>query len=113
MADLDNVDHLSARARRNYQNLMAERVHGERHINVYGANLGVRADAYLTVGGFPIDGVGEDHLLWEHLREAGLPTEQPVAVRVTTSARLHGRATGGLADLLHDMHEPVDDGIVG
>ncbi len=104
MADLDAVDHLSAGARRDYLDLMAERANGDRHSNVYGANLGVRADAYLDVGGFPVDGVGEDHLLWERLRIAGLRIVQPSALRVTTSARLHGRAAGGLADLLHAMH---------
>lgn len=113
MADLDTVDHLSPHARHDYLNLMAERVNGARHVNVYGANLGVRADAYLEVGGFPLDGVGEDHLLWNSLRTAGLPTEQPSALRVTTSARLHGRATGGLADLLHGMHETTGDGTTG
>src|SRR3954447_11495301 len=36
-------------------------MHGTAHRHVYGANLGVRADAYLAVGGFPRDGAGEDH----------------------------------------------------
>ncbi len=113
MADLDTTDDLSAHARRHYRTLMAQRVHGKRHTNVFGANLGVRADAYLDVGGFPLDSVGEDHLLWEHLRATGLRTERPTAVRVTTSARLHGRACGGLANLLYDMHQPAEDEVVG
>jgi hypothetical protein len=73
---------------------------GDRHGHVYGANLGVRADAYLAVGGFVPDGPGEDAALWRSLRAAGLPVVSPTSVRVRTSARLHGRATGGLADLL-------------
>jgi hypothetical protein len=67
---------------------------------VYGANLGVRADAYLAVGGFPPVGAGEDAALWRALAAAGLPTASPTSVRVRTSGRLHGRARGGLADLL-------------
>jgi hypothetical protein len=79
---------------------------GERHRHVYGANLGVRGDAYIAVGGFPPDGPGEDHGLWSRLRATGHRLEQPTAVRVRTSARTVGRATGGLADLLRDLDEP-------
>jgi LmbE family N-acetylglucosaminyl deacetylase len=87
---------------------------GAEHRHVYGANLGVRADAYLAVGGFPADGAGEDHGLWERLRAAGYPLVSPASPRVTTSARLHGRAEGGLADLLLSLQtgcrpaEPAD-----
>jgi len=77
---------------------------GHRHDHVYGANLGVRADAYLAVGGFPPGGAGEDAALWRGLTEAGVTTASPTSVRVRTSARLHGRARGGLADLLRARH---------
>lgn len=77
---------------------------GDRHAHVYGANLGVRADAYLAAGGFDPDGPGEDAGLWDALRAAGLPVVAPTAARVRTSARRHGRATGGLADLLRARH---------
>ncbi len=107
MADLDGFETLSPQARGRYLALMARRTDGAHHHNVYGANLGVRADAYLAVGGFPADGVGEEHLLWERLQAAGYPVEKPGAVRVRTSARTLGRAAGGLADLLHSLEEPV------
>lgn len=112
MADLADVDGLSADARRLYREIVREdRLDRGRHHHVYGANLGVRADAYLDVGGFPVDGVGEDHGLWSRLGESGRPLVQPVGVRVRTSARLRGRAAGGLADLLLALHGPTPPGV--
>lgn len=103
MADLDRPGALTPEAQIDYRMLMEGRTDGLCHENVYGANLGVRADAYLAVGGFPEDVVGEDHLLWTRLVEAGYPVKQTTALRVRTSARIHGRAAGGLADLLHTL----------
>lgn len=105
-ADLDGVEHLAAGAVRRYRAVVERGLHGGTHRHVYGANLGVRADAYLAVGGFPADGAGEDHGLWHRLRAAGYTLAQPVDVGVRTSARLHGRADGGLAGLLRSLHRP-------
>ncbi|MFC4948165.1 glycosyltransferase [Pseudonocardia sp. GCM10023141] len=102
-ADLDGPAGVTPGARRRYRELVRDRTSGPTHGHVYGANLGVRADAYLAVGGFPWHGSGEDHGLWERLRAAGYPLEQPTGVRVLTSARLRGRAAGGLADLLSGL----------
>jgi hypothetical protein len=113
MADL-RAPTLSPAAMRRYLDVIDDGVVGAEHRHVYGANLGVRADAYLAVGGFPADGAGEDHGLWERLRAAGYPLVSPASPRVTTSARLHGRAEGGLADLLLSLQtgcrpaEPAD-----
>jgi hypothetical protein len=79
-------------------------LHGDTHRHVYGAILGVPADAYLAVGGFPVHGPGEDHGLCRRLRAAGYTLAQPVGIRVRTSARLHGRADDGLAGLLRSLH---------
>jgi cellulose synthase/poly-beta-1,6-N-acetylglucosamine synthase-like glycosyltransferase len=68
------------------------------HRHVHGANLGVRADAYLAAGGFPPLDVSEDHALWTALHDAGRRCVSSVSVRVATSGRLVGRATGGFAD---------------
>jgi Glycosyltransferase like family 2 len=76
----------------------------EGHGNVYAANLGVRADAYRAVGGFAALSTGEDHDLWRRLRHAGYRCRYSQGLIVTTSARRHGRATGGLADLLRALH---------
>jgi cellulose synthase/poly-beta-1,6-N-acetylglucosamine synthase-like glycosyltransferase len=70
------------------------------HGRVYAANLGVRADAYHTVGGFGAVATGEDHDLWRRLRQAGYRCHYAQGPRVITSGRRRGRAPGGLADLL-------------
>jgi hypothetical protein len=106
-AELHTLRELSTDARRRYRKLIRDGlpvITGEPHGHVYGANLGVRADAYLAVDGFPAHGSGEDHGLWRRLQAAGYPLAQPVEVSVTTSARLRGRAAGGLADLLRSLH---------
>lgn len=70
------------------------------HMHVHGANLGVRGDAYLDVGGWSDVTVAEDHCLWRRLRRRGWRIKSPAASVVHTSGRLHGRATGGFADAL-------------
>lgn len=69
---------------------------------VYGANLGVRADAWAAVGGFPPLACGEDHGLVARLRAGGYRVVPGAPGTVRTSARTRGRARGGLADLLRD-----------
>jgi hypothetical protein len=104
LADLAATDHLAAGALWRYRAIVEHGLHGVTHHHIYGANLGVRADAYLTVGGFPAEGSGEDHGLWQRLAAAGYTLVQPVGIRVRTSARLRGRAEGGLAGLLRALH---------
>jgi hypothetical protein len=104
LADLIGVERLAADALLRYRAIVDHGLHGATHQHVYGANLGVRADAYLAVGGFPAEGSGEDHGLWRRLHAAGYRLAQPVDIRVRTSARLHGRAEEGLADLLRRLH---------
>ena len=104
LADLATTDHLTSGALWRYGAIVENGLLGTTHHHVYGANLGVRADAYLAVGGFPSDGAGEDHGLWQRLAAAGYTLVQPVGVRVRTSARLRGRADGGLAALLRALH---------
>lgn len=78
------------------------------HDHVYGANLAVRADAYLAVGGFPHLHPGEDQALVDRLHAAGVRVLRTRSVGVTTSGRLVGRAPGGLAALLSRIDaEPV------
>lgn len=110
LADLAGVDHLAADALVRYGAIVDRGLHGQTHRHVYGANLGVRADAFLAVGGFPGNGAGEDHGLWRRLRGAGYTVAHPVGVRVHTSARLRGRARDGLADLLRSLHPAAQPG---
>jgi cellulose synthase/poly-beta-1,6-N-acetylglucosamine synthase-like glycosyltransferase len=70
------------------------------HTHVHGANLGVRADAYLDVGGWSHLAVAEDHCLWARLKRHGWKLRSPASSVVVTSARLQGRAVGGFADTL-------------
>lgn len=75
------------------------------HGHVHGANLGVRADAYASVGGFAEIALAEDHALWRALLAAGHRCRSSVALRVQTSARLVSRAPGGFADTMRaHMH---------
>ncbi|ONH28738.1 hypothetical protein BL253_18950 [Pseudofrankia asymbiotica] len=74
------------------------------HPHVHGATMGVRADAYLRVGGMPALAVGEDHELARRLTAVGdLRVVRTTAVRVTTSARLVSRVRGGFADYLRAL----------
>lgn len=70
------------------------------HSHVHGANLSMRADAYLDVGGWRDLALAEDHCLWGRLRRRGWRISSPVTSVVITSPRLHGRARGGFADTL-------------
>lgn len=72
--------------------------------NVYGANLGVRADAYAAVGGFAPLTTGEDRDLWRRLGAAGFRRIYAGEPLVHTSARQYGRARDGVAALLRRLH---------
>lgn len=85
----------------------------ERH--VFGANLGIRADAYLLAGGFGPYRVGEDVSLVraiDALDDAQLATLGSSGARAvvelstsvaTTSGRLDGRTPGGFAGYLRTL----------
>jgi hypothetical protein len=73
------------------------------HPHVHGANLGVRASAYLAVGGFPPLACAEDHALWNGLAAAGYVTRPSRRVWVDTSARRSARAPGGFAHALDGL----------
>lgn len=70
------------------------------HDHVYGANLAVRADGYLAVGGFPTVPHGEDQALVDRLASTGHRLLRTSELTVRTSGRLVARASGGLADRL-------------
>lgn len=89
------------RVRRTYTRLLASRLRpGGEHTHVYGANLGVRASAYLAAGGFPRVALAEEVELWARLAATGHRLLQTSEVVVTTSGRRDPRAVGGLGDLL-------------
>jgi len=79
------------------------------HPHVHGANLGVRADAYLRAGGWADLRTAEDHDLWARLRASGARMLSPSHLRVVTSGRRVGRAPMGFAGALAAHNEVALD----
>lgn len=77
------------------------------HGHVHGANLGMRADAYLRAGGWRDLQTGEDHDLWNRLSAAGAKKISISQVKVLTSGRRVGRAPHGFAEALAAHNETV------
>ncbi|MBM7440398.1 glycosyltransferase family 2 protein [Streptomyces sp. HB132] len=77
------------------------------HSHVHGANLGVRADAYLRCGGYPTVATGEDHALVGALEAGGHRVLRTRRFPVLTSARLAARAQGGYGEHLGRLAAPV------
>lgn len=71
-----------------------------RHRDHTGASLAVRADLYRAVGGLPALPRREDLALVSKIQAADGRLVHPLDVRVEVSARLTGRAQGGMADCL-------------
>lgn len=72
----------------------------EGHRHVHGANLGMDAIAYRSVGGFDALTCHEDRDIVERLERAGANIAWTAIPRVTTSARAFSRVTGGFASKL-------------
>lgn len=81
---------------------------GDDHPHVHGANLGIRADWYRRVGGFPPVARQEDVAIVAAVEAAGGRIERTGASPVLTSSRLTGRAPGGMADYLRRLHSDMD-----
>jgi glycosyltransferase involved in cell wall biosynthesis len=73
---------------------------GEMHTHVHGANLGIRASAYISAGGFPAVETSEDRFLWNEIVRLKYRVVSPVDLKVATSGRLKGRVVGGFADAM-------------
>ncbi|MGB3681595.1 MAG: glycosyltransferase family 2 protein [Rubrobacteraceae bacterium] len=67
------------------------------HWQFSGASLALTAEVYREIGGLEPHAALEDEHLERILRQRNVPIERPLSVRVTTSARLVGRAQYGLA----------------
>jgi hypothetical protein len=91
LTDQDRTDAVDELFRRNYQTGPSS------HTHVHGANMGMRAAAYMAAGGFACLSVSEDRQLWNELGRRGFRLISPVSLRVETSARLQGRVAGGFA----------------
>jgi glycosyltransferase involved in cell wall biosynthesis len=75
------------------------------HPHIHGANLGIRADAYLAAGGWADLETAEDHDLWGRLDPAQRLSS--TELRVMTSGRVQGRAPMGFADALARHNQVV------
>ncbi|HEY2268236.1 MAG TPA: glycosyltransferase [Streptosporangiaceae bacterium] len=81
------------------------------HPHVHGANLGIRASAYLAAGGFKPLRTAEDHALMAAATEAGCQVLQASDITVETSARRQARAPRGFGHLLRTLaREPGPGG---
>ena len=94
-------DGYSADRARAFERFYAPRGRSDEHQHEHATNLGVRADAYESAGGFSHLETGEDHALWSALRRAGRKMVSTRRFPVVTSARLEGRAPSGFADFLN------------
>ena len=100
---LKDLRHLHPATVRRYEALVNSQRGDAARREVYGANLGVRGDAYVAVGGFKARATGEDADLVTRLERSRFRVVHAPDLWVTTSARLEGRAPGGLADLLGEL----------
>jgi glycosyltransferase involved in cell wall biosynthesis len=73
------------------------------HPHVHGANLGIRASAYLAAGGFRPLRTAEDHALLAAATRAGCPVVQASDIAVQTSGRRLARAPHGFSTLLRTL----------
>jgi glycosyltransferase involved in cell wall biosynthesis len=94
-------------ARAAYRELVAAGLAPRGHHHVHGANLAIRADAYLAAGGWPAVAPGEDHALLAAVRAAGRPVVAARDVVVRTSGRHDARAADGLGALLGRLSHGV------
>ncbi len=90
------------RGRTRHQEILddPDRLGTAEHWQFSGASLALTAETYARVGGLEPRATLEDERLEQVLREQNIPIERLLSVRATTSARLKGRASQGLA---HDL----------
>ncbi len=72
----------------------------KRHNQNCGASMAVRSKVYRDIGGLPPLPVGEDRALFDAIRKMDGKIRHSLTAHVTASARMVGRASGGMADAL-------------
>jgi glycosyltransferase involved in cell wall biosynthesis len=87
------------------ENFVATYRDADGHRHIHGANLGVSATAYRSVGGFRPRVSNEDVALVEALIARGASIAWSAAPRVVTSARLDSRAPAGFGAALRAVSE--------
>jgi hypothetical protein len=86
-----------------------------RHNEAAGASLAVTVAAFKRSGGIPPVDSGEDRAFVKALTRIDARIRHDPTVRVTVSGRIHGRASGGMADTIRrrmrQQDEFVDDSL--
>jgi hypothetical protein len=81
------------------------------HRHVHGANLGMSAETYLAVGGFPSLPCHEDVGLVAAAQALGIEVAWTASPKVVTSARRAGRVAGGFATYLSQLDRCASEAI--
>ena len=97
--------HYPAEVVRRY--LRAYHSKGPGHNHIHGANMGFRADAYWSVGGFRALATGEDVELVGRFEAADFRIRRDAKLSVATSDRPQGKAPGGFASHLRQLSGSV------
>ena len=79
-----------------------------RHDEHSGASIAVTVEAYRRAGGMPASRIAEDRDFFDALRRIDARIRHSRQARVTVSARIVGRAQGGMADTIRRRIEAVD-----
>jgi hypothetical protein len=82
-----------------------------RHTDHTGASLAVRGDVYRKLGGIPPVAWQEDITFVAKARRAGFRLRHEPSVRVQVSARIEGRAKGGMADCIRSWVKADAEGL--
>lgn len=85
------------RGRQRLAPLQRSEGNGVEHWQFSGASLSLTAEAYREIGGLEPRAALEDEYLERTLQQRNIPIQRPLDVRVSTSPRLIGRASRGLA----------------
>lgn len=101
----------SERGKFRHQQLLADpdQLGTTEHWQFSGASLALTAETYARVGGLEPRAALEDEGLEQVLRKERIPIERLLSVRATTSSRLDGRASQGLAHDLATASSRLDD----
>ncbi|MEJ7790046.1 MAG: glycosyltransferase family 2 protein [Thermoleophilaceae bacterium] len=100
------LDGHAARSQRRFRRVLAQATHAHSvtdHWQFSGASMSVTAETYAEVGGLGDGTHSEDEHLERALIARSVPIERHLDVRVTTSARMTGRASHGLARVLREL----------
>ncbi len=80
-----------------------------RHDEHSGASIAVTVEAYHRAGGIPPVALAEDRAFFAALQRVDARIRHEPAARVTVSARIVGRAPGGMADTMRKRIERMDE----